>query len=51
VVDALRNGAVKWYGDKDGLKVPDVRQWRAPSDGTIWFGMLGGGLGRLQNGV
>jgi len=44
------NGAVKSFGEKDGLKVPDVRAILKDPDGTIWFGMLGGGLGRLQNG-
>ena len=44
------NGAVKWFGEKDGLKVPDVRTIVQDRDGTVWFGMLGGGLGRLQNG-
>ena len=45
-----QNGAVKWYGEKDGLKVPDVRCIVQNPDGTVWFGMLGGGLGRLKNG-
>jgi ligand-binding sensor domain-containing protein/signal transduction histidine kinase len=44
------NGAVREYGEKEGLKVPDVRAIVADRDGTLWFGMLGGGLGRLQNG-
>jgi len=43
-------GAVKWFGEKDGLKLPDVRAIAEDKDGTVWFGMLGGGLGRLQNG-
>ncbi len=45
------NGVVAWYGEKDGLKLPDVRAIVGAPDGTIWFGMLGGGLGRLQNGI
>lgn len=45
-----QGGAVKWFGEKDGLKAPDVRAVAEDKDGTIWFGMLGGGLGRLQNG-
>jgi signal transduction histidine kinase/ligand-binding sensor domain-containing protein len=45
------NGAVKWFGENDGLKLPDVRAIAESPDGTVWFGMLGGGLGRLQNGV
>jgi signal transduction histidine kinase/ligand-binding sensor domain-containing protein len=44
------NGAAKWFGEKDGLKVPDVRTIAEGPDGTVWFGMLGGGLGRLQAG-
>jgi signal transduction histidine kinase/ligand-binding sensor domain-containing protein len=42
-------GALKWFGEKDGLKVPDVRCIVQDSEGTVWFGMLGGGLGRLKN--
>lgn len=45
-----QNGVVKWFGEKDGLKLPDVRTIAEAPDGTVWFGMLGGGLGRLQNG-
>lgn len=44
------DGAVKWFGEKDGLKTPDVRTIVQDRDGTVWFGMLGGGLGRLKNG-
>jgi len=44
------DGATKWYGERDGLKVPDVRTIVQDKNGTIWFGMLGGGLGKLQNG-
>jgi len=43
-------GAVSWFGEKDGLKLPDVRAIAQARDGTIWFAMVGGGLGRLQNG-
>ena len=46
-----QNGVARWYGEKDGLKLPDVRAIAQGPDGTLWFGMLGGGLGRLQNGV
>ncbi len=45
-----QGGTVKWFGEKEGLKLPDVRAIAEAGDGTIWFGMLGGGLGRLQNG-
>ena len=44
------NGAVTQFGEKDGLKVPDVRAIVQDRDGAVWFGMVGGGLGRLQNG-
>ncbi|MGC9942133.1 MAG: two-component regulator propeller domain-containing protein [Verrucomicrobiota bacterium] len=44
------NGKVSRFGEKDGLKVPDVRAIVEAQDGTVWFGMLGGGLGCLQNG-
>ena len=43
-------GAVSWFGERDGLKLPDVRAIAEDKDGTVWFGMVGGGLGRLQNG-
>ena len=46
-----QDGAVTWFGERDGLKLPDVRAIAQAPDGTVWFGMLGGGLGRLQNGV
>jgi signal transduction histidine kinase/ligand-binding sensor domain-containing protein len=45
-----QSGAVKWFGEKDGLRSPDVRAITEASDGTIWFAMLGGGLGRLKDG-
>ena len=44
-------GAVTRFGTKEGLVLPDVRAMTEAPDGTLWFGMLGGGLGRLQNGV
>ena len=43
-------GNVKWFGEKEGLKLPDVRAMVEAKDGTVWFGMVGGGLGRVQNG-
>ncbi|HTR40542.1 MAG TPA: two-component regulator propeller domain-containing protein, partial [Pseudomonadales bacterium] len=36
---------------KEGLILPDVRALAEAPDGTLWFGMLGGGVARLQNGV
>jgi signal transduction histidine kinase/ligand-binding sensor domain-containing protein len=46
-----QNGVVVHYGEREGLVLPDVRALAEAPDGTLWFGMLGGGLGRLQNGV
>ncbi|HTV40573.1 MAG TPA: two-component regulator propeller domain-containing protein [Candidatus Sulfotelmatobacter sp.] len=46
-----QNGAITHYGEKEGIMLPDVRTLAQEPDGTIWFGMLGGGLGRLKNGV
>ena len=45
------NGTVKLFGEKEGLKLPDVRAIAEAPDGTVWFGMVGGGLGRLRNGA
>lgn len=45
------DGAVKWIGQKEGLKTPDVRVIVEGPDGTIWFGTLGDGLGCLRDGV
>ena len=46
-----QNGIVTHFGEKEGIELPDVRTLAQEPDGTVWFGMLGGGLGRLQNGV
>jgi signal transduction histidine kinase/ligand-binding sensor domain-containing protein len=43
-------GKVTWLGRTPELFSPDVRAVRAAPDGTIWFGMSGGGLGCLQQG-
>lgn len=44
-------GTLTHYGAENGLILPDVRAIAEAPDGTLWFGMMGGGLGRLQNGV
>ena len=44
-------GTITRYGTKEGLVLPDVRAIAELPDGTVWFGMMGGGVGRLQNGV
>ena len=45
-----RHGTVTWYGETNGLKLPDVRTIAEAPDGTVWFGTVGGGLGRLDHG-
>jgi ligand-binding sensor domain-containing protein/signal transduction histidine kinase len=44
-------GTVTQFGTKEGLVLPDVRAIVQAPDGTLWFGMMGGGLGRLKNGA
>ncbi len=44
-------GKVEWYGRNTGLIYPDVRTVVQDSKGTVWFGMLGGGLGVLKDGA
>jgi len=44
------HGVTKWFGEKEGLKAPYVRTIEPAPDGTVWFGMVGGGLGRLKEG-
>jgi signal transduction histidine kinase/ligand-binding sensor domain-containing protein len=44
-------GKAVWFGRKQGLKIPDVRAVHEDGEGTIWFGMSGGGLGCLKAGL
>jgi len=46
-----QNGSLNWFGQTNEFNVPDVRAIAQETNGTVWFGTLGGGLGRLQNGV
>jgi signal transduction histidine kinase/ligand-binding sensor domain-containing protein len=46
-----QDGTVTHYGEKEGLVLPDIRALAEEPDGTLWFGMLGGGVGRLKDGV
>ncbi|HEX3798295.1 MAG TPA: two-component regulator propeller domain-containing protein [Verrucomicrobiae bacterium] len=39
-----------WFAGKPDLVSPDVRAVCEAADGTVWFGMSGGGLGCRQNG-
>jgi signal transduction histidine kinase/ligand-binding sensor domain-containing protein len=44
-------GKLTWSAGKDRLALPDVRAIAESPDGTLWFGMSGGGLGELKNGA
>ena len=44
------DGRLNWVAGKEQFKIPDVRAIAEATDGSIWFGLLGGGLGRLANG-
>ena len=41
-------GKLTWFAGKDRLAFPDIRAITEGADGTIWFGMSGGGLGSLR---
>jgi signal transduction histidine kinase len=45
-----RAGQTIWLGRKPELFSPDVRTICEGPDGTVWFGMSGGGLGCLKGG-
>ena len=44
-------GKLTWFAGKEQLVSPDVRAMAESPDGALWFGMLGGGLGCLKDGV
>jgi signal transduction histidine kinase len=44
-------GKLTWFAGKEQLVLPDVRAIVESPDGTLWFGMLGGGLGCLREGA
>ena len=44
-------GKLVWFAGKDKLALPDVRTITESADGTLWFGMSGGGLGSLDGNV
>ena len=44
-------GKLTWLAREPELALPDVRTVIQAPDGTLWFGMSGGGLGRLRQGV
>ena len=43
-------GQVDWVVRKEQMQSPDVRCIMRDGKGTLWFGMFGGGLGRLKDG-
>ena len=45
------NGKLTLVAGKQELNVPDVRTIAESSDGTLWFGMSGGGLAFLKQGT
>ena len=45
------SGRIKWLARAPELALPDVCTMIEAPDGTLWFGMSGGGLGRLRAGV
>ena len=45
-----KQGQITLSLGKEKLALPDVRAITESSDGSIWFGMVGGGLGQLKNG-
>lgn len=44
----FEQGRQTWFAGKDRIAFPDVRAIAEMADGTIWFGMSGGGLGALR---
>ena len=40
------SGRINWLARAPELALPDVRTMIEAPDGTVWFGMSGGGLGR-----
>jgi len=44
------SGKITWSVGKDKLAFPDIRAITQTGDGALWFGMSGGGLGRLKDG-
>jgi signal transduction histidine kinase/streptogramin lyase len=44
-------GKITWLAREPELALPDVRAVLEAPDGTLWFGLSGGGLGLLQHGV
>ncbi len=43
-------GQIEWVVQEKQMKSPDVRCLARDGENTLWFGMFGGGLGRLKEG-
>ena len=50
-VGRYQDEKAEWYGHNRDLASTDVRAVAVDTAGTVWFGMFGGGLGCLTNGV
>lgn len=46
-----QGGTLARVAGKDELTLPDVRAMAESSDGSLWFGLSGGGLARLKDGA
>ena len=44
-------GRITWSAGKEKLHLPNVRTIAQTPDGAVWFGMSGGGLASLKDGV
>jgi signal transduction histidine kinase/ligand-binding sensor domain-containing protein len=44
-------GRLTWSAGKERLVLPDVRAITETEDGTLWFGMSGGGVGSFKEGI
>lgn len=47
----IQHDRITWSAGKERLALPDVRAITETPDGTLWFGMSGGGLGSLKDGA
>lgn len=46
-----QSGKITWLARRPELPLPDVRAVARTSDGTVWFGTFGGGLGLWKDGT
>jgi signal transduction histidine kinase/ligand-binding sensor domain-containing protein len=50
-VHRYEGGKLTWFAGTGELAFPDVRAITQTPDGTLWFGLSGGGLARLKEGT